>query len=106
MAAEKGIAEAFTFYAAEDAVIKRGNDSLIYGKAGIAHFYSREVFKQATVIWAPDFTNASESGDMGYTYGHYTWRAKDAEGKISESKGIFHTVWKRQASGEWKFVWD
>ena len=107
MAADKGVQQAFVFYAAEDAVIKRGNDSLVRGKVGIGNFYSKDFFKRALVIWAPNFTDASESGDMGYTFGNYTWQLKDESGKlIEERKGVFHTVWKKQKDGTWKYVWD
>jgi len=106
MAAAKGIQHAFEYFAAEDATIKRGNDSLIVGKAGIAKFYSADFFKTAVVNWSPDFTDASESGDMGYTVGRYVWKSKDQHGAVKESKGVFHTVWKRQADGSWKYVWD
>ncbi len=106
MAAEKGIAEAFWFFADSNAVIKRGNDSLIHGKEGIRNFYSGDYYKMATVTWSPDFVNASTSGDMGYTYGKYTWRSTDSTGKVIETKGIFHTVWKKQPDRSWKYVWD
>ena len=106
MAAEKGIAEAFWFYADSNATIKRQNDTLIYGKDAIRNFYSAPIYSKATVTWAPDFTSAAESGDFGYTYGKYTWKSSDSTGKVIEHKGIFHTVWKRQADGSWKYVWD
>ncbi len=106
MAAEKGIAEAFWFYADSNAVVKGRNDSLIKGREAIRNFFSADHFKTATVKWSPDFVDASESGDMGYTYGHYVWQAKDTAGRISESKGVFHTVWKKQADGSWKYTWD
>jgi len=107
MAAEKGVQQAFVFYAAEDAVIKRGNDSLVRGKVGIGNFYATDFFKRALVVWAPNFTDAAESGDMGYTFGNFTWQLKDESGKlIEERKGIFHTVWKKQKDGTWKYVWD
>jgi ketosteroid isomerase-like protein len=107
MAAEKGIREAFVYFAADNAIIKRGNDSLVYGRAGIGNFYSGEFFKQATVSWSPDVTDAAASGDMGYTIGKYEWIVKDSSGNIkNKSTGIFHTVWKKQADGSWKYVWD
>lgn len=106
MAADKGIAEAFWFFADSAAVIKRGNDSLIFGKEAIRHFYDRPYFKTASVSWAPDFVVASSSGDMGYTFGKYTWTSKDSNGVVSISRGIFHTVWKKQADGSWKYTWD
>ena len=107
MASEKGIEAAFTYFAASNAIIKRGNDSLIYGKSAITNFYANNVFKKATLKWSPDFTDASESGNLGYTFGKYTWQLKDDQGKIvQESAGIFHSVWKKQPDGSWKFVWD
>jgi len=106
MAAEKGIAEAFWFFADSNATIKRQNDSLIHGKAQIRQFYSAPFYSTAKVTWSPDHVEASSSGDMGYTYGKYVWQAKDTAGKVSEFKGIFHTVWKKQDDGSWKYVWD
>ena len=107
MASSQGIMEAFVFFAADSAIVKRGNDSLVYGRNGIGNFYSGDFFKKASVSWTPDFTDASASGDMGYTIGKYEWMVKDSTGNIKEkTNGIFHTVWKKQADGDWKYVWD
>lgn len=106
MAAEKGIAQAFWFFADSAAVIKRGHDSLIHGKEGIRHFYSAPYFATAKVKWSPDLVEASEAGDMGYTYGRYEWIATDSQGKADTSTGVFHTFWKKQADGSWKYTWD
>lgn len=106
MAAEKGIAEAFWFYADSNATIKRQNDTLIHGKENIRHYYADPFYANAKVNWSPDFTHASASGDMGYTYGKYTWQVTDSAGNVSETRGVFHTVWKKQADGSWKYVWD
>jgi ketosteroid isomerase-like protein len=106
MSAEKGIAEAFWFYADSTAVIKRQNDTLVKGKEAIRNYYSTEFYKSASVTWSPDFVDVAEEGDMGYTYGKYTWQSKDSAGKITEFKGVFHTVWKKQEDGTWKYVWD
>ena len=106
MAVEKGIAEAFWYFADSNAVIKRNNDTLISGKENIKKFYSANYFKTASVKWSPDFVEASSTGDMGYTYGKYQWQSKDSSGKVEEAKGVFHTVWKKQKDGSWKYVWD
>jgi ketosteroid isomerase-like protein len=106
MTAEKGIAEAFWYYADSNATIRRGKDSLIHGKDGIRNFYAAAFYKTATVSWSPDFVDVSPDGRMGYTYGKYTWQSKDSTGKVNEARGIFHTVWKRQSDGSWKYVWD
>ena len=106
MAAEKGIAEAFYFFADSNATIKRQNDTLIHGKEAIKNFYSTPFYQKATVKWSPDFVYASENGDLGYTYGKYVWSATDSTGKPISFNGVFHTVWKRQDDGSWKYVWD
>lgn len=106
MASQKGIAAAFHFYADSAAVIKRDNDSLIRGKEGILNYYSDPRFAKASVSWSPDHVEASAAGDLGYTYGHYTWRSADSSGKTTEYKGIFQTIWKKQKDGSWKYVWD
>ena len=106
MAAEKGIAEAFWFFADSNAVIKRQHDTLIHGREGIKSFYSADYFKTASVTWSPDFIETSQDGTIGYTYGKYNWQSKDSSGAVNEAKGIFHTVWKKQSDGSWKYVWD
>ena len=106
MAGEKGMAEAFSFFADTGATIKRQNDSLIHGKEGIRKFYSADFYKTASVKWAPDYVDVSSDGTMGYTYGKYVWTSKDTSGKPIEYRGIFHTVWKKQKDGEWRYVWD
>lgn len=106
MAAEQGIAEAFAAFAAEDAVIKRQNDTLIKGPEAIRNYYSAPFYKSAKVEWKPDFVDVSANGDLAYTYGKYLWSSQDSTGKVSEQRGVFHTVWKRQKDGSWKYVWD
>ncbi|MCF6129046.1 nuclear transport factor 2 family protein [Flavobacterium sp. AS60] len=102
----KGIAEAFYAYADENAVIKRENDSLIQGKENIKNYYSNPKFLKATVTWEPDFVDVSADGTLGYTYGKYVWTVIDSLGAKKDFKGRFHTVWKRQKDGSWKYVWD
>lgn len=106
MCVEKGIAEGFYFFADDSAVIKRQNDTLIIGKENIKKYYDKDFYKNASVKWTPDFVGVSDDGSMAYTYGKYVWTAKDEYGNSSEFKGVFHTVWKRQADNGWKYVWD
>jgi ketosteroid isomerase-like protein len=106
MTSEKGIAEAFYYFADKNAIIKRENDTLISGNENIKTYYQKKGLKDATVNWTPDFIDVSESGDLGYTYGKFTWKIKGDDGKIVEYKGVFHTVWKRQKDNSWKYVWD
>jgi ketosteroid isomerase-like protein len=107
MAESTGISEAFIHYAAEDAVLMR-NDRLIIGKKQLmAHFGKSAIQSQDQKLsWKPDFVDVSSSGDLAYTYGHYIYTYTDSIGKMVEHKGVFHTVWKRQSDGSWRFVWD
>jgi len=105
MASDKGLAEAFYYFADENAVIRRGNDSLITGKENIRNYYEKNSNPNARLIWTPDFVGISECGTLGYTYGRYKYSVQDSSGKKNESTGIFHTVWKKQ-NNIWKFVWD
>lgn len=107
MAKDDGIKKAFTTYAAENAVLMR-NDKLIVGKNEINIYFDKNNSKDTTIslTWEPDFVDVSESGDLGYTYGKYTYSYTDSLGKRINSNGVFHTVWKRQPDKTWRFVWD
>lgn len=106
MAADSGIEVAFAYYASENAIIKRQNDSLIMGITGIRNFYKDQKFKKVKLSWKPYFIDVSASADLGYTFGKYEFVQTDRSGKVTDFKGIFHTVWKKTEKGEWKFVWD
>ncbi|MCA4900986.1 MAG: YybH family protein [Bacteroidota bacterium] len=105
LADEKGVAVGFYEFAAEEAVINRGG--LIKGRDAIKAFYD-PIEKAGTKFkWSPDTVVVSESGEMGYTYGKYQHFEKDSLGNLKvASSGIFHTVWKKQKDGSWKYVWD
>ncbi|MFZ2341137.1 MAG: hypothetical protein WAW07_15625 [Bacteroidales bacterium] len=103
MAGEAGVAEAFYHYAADSAVILRGG-KLIRGREAIRDYYIQNQKPGTKLLWTPDYTDVS--GDLGYTYGKYTRQVPDSTGNIIESYGMFHTVWKRQPDGSWRFVWD
>lgn len=105
MAAEKGIKEAFLYYAADNVAINRFN--LIYkGKKQVTLYFDYVKMNDAQLKWTPDYVDVSSSGDMAYTYGKYTYTHKDSTGKEIVNKGVFHTVWKKQPNGDWKLVWD
>ena len=100
---ETGLHSAFVAFAAEDAVLMRGNQ-LIKGKLGINAYYEGNHIN--TLSWKPEYVDVAASGDLSYTYGPFTFTSIDSLGNKTENKGIFHTVWKRQEDGSWKYVWD
>ena len=105
MVSETGLAEAFYHFADQNAVIKRGNDSLITGKENIRLWYEKNSNPNVKLSWTPDFIGVSDCGTLGYTYGKYLYSISDSTGKTKESAGIFHTVWKKQ-NNDWRYVWD
>ncbi len=106
MVNNKGIAVAFKHFAGENAVILR-NEKLIKGKEEIFKLYSEnKIYESAQLNWTPDFIEVAQSGELAYTYGKYVFTYIDANGDENTNKGIFHTVWKKQTDGNWKFVWD
>lgn len=105
MAQKEGVQKAFVYFAADSAVILRHN-KVLKGKEAIRLQYESFPRKGARLEWAPDFADVSASGDLGYTYGKYTLTSTDSVGHATQSEGIFHTVWKRQPDGKWRFVWD
>ncbi|MCB0278324.1 MAG: nuclear transport factor 2 family protein [Calditrichaeota bacterium] len=105
MASDSGITKAFYHFAAEDAVINR-RDSIVSSKTGIRHFYESSSFKYKSLKWKPDFVDVSKSGDLAYTYGKYSFAGQLPNGNEISGSGIFHSVWRRQNDGSWKYVWD
>ena len=105
LSVKEGIPKAFLTYAAEDAILKRGS-TLVIGFQEIKKRFENQELSSSILEWEPDFVDVSSSGDLGYTYGHYTATSTDSLGNKQESTGVFHTVWKRQEDGKWKFVWD
>ena len=103
MAKEKGIEAAFLAFAADDAVICR-TTKVYKGKEGIKKYYSNKD-KNDQLTWKPGYVGVSESADMGYTYGEYDFSGIRAGNTITDH-GVFHTVWKKQKDGSWKFVVD
>ncbi len=104
MAGDSGVSKAFTHFAARDAVMLRG-DKLIRGKDSIIQHLLQSRIDDIELTWSPDFVDASQSGDLGYSYGKYTVSFSDSTG-TKTNHGVFHTVWKRQPDGTWRFVWD
>ena len=105
MAQEKGLVEAFTYYAADSGGIRRSK-KIIKGKEDIRKWYEGDVRPNETLTWSPTFVDVSNSGDLAYTYGDFIFTYYDTLGNQKQNKGIFHTVWKRQADNNWRFVWD
>ena len=105
MTAVDGIAQAFSHYAAEDAVINR-NNNLVKGKSNIFSFYDNQVYRNAKVDWEPEKIVVSDSNDLAFSHGQYHWQIPDQNGELQSYRGIYLTIWKKQDDGSWKYMWD
>ena len=72
----------------------------------MSKYFDSIKLKDINLDWYPDYIYVSKSGDLGYTYGRYTFSATNTDGKPVKDTGIFHTVWKKEADGKWRFIWD
>lgn len=76
------------------------------GRAAADESLAKEKGDMSSLTWAPSFADASLSGDLGYSWGIWTAQGKTPDGKPAQRRGIYMTVWRRQADGAWKFVFD
>ena len=106
MAADSGIGNAFLHYAADDAVLMRRGELVAGHEALVNYFQNPGPAEGVSLTWEPDFIDVANPATWRYTYGHYVYSFPDTSGRTVSDTGIFHTVWKRQPNGEWKFVWD
>jgi len=107
LSAERGTAEAFYHYMAEDGVVlpqKRNPVSKNQYKKEVEKAAHEE--RRSILTWEPEFADVSLRGDIGYTYGKYKLTSTDSGDKKNTIFGYYVTIWKKQADGKWKFVFD
>ena len=104
LAQEKGVAEAFATYAAEDATILPAGANPVEGREAIrSHFASAAGL---ALTWKPFLAQVAAAGDLGYTLGTYEARSAGEDGKPVTRYGKYCTIWKKQADGSWKYIVD
>jgi len=101
---EKGAAEAFYLYLADDAVQLPAGLPPIVGREKIRESMSGS--SKAVLKWEPVKAEVAKSGDLGYTWGNYeiSWQGED--GRTEKLYGKYLNIWKKQPDGTWKAVVD
>ena len=101
---EKGAAEAFYLYLADDAVQLPAGLPPIVGREKIRASMSGS--SKAVLKWEPVKAEVAKSGDLGYTWGNYeiSWQGED--GRTEKLYGKYLNIWKKQPDGTWKAVVD
>jgi ketosteroid isomerase-like protein len=104
MANKDGLENAFLHFADDSAAINR-NKIIYKGKAGIQEYFKGQESQNIILNWKPDFIYVAEAGDLAYTYGKFTYTAYGSADTV-RADGIFHTIWKKQSDGSWRYIWD
>ena len=72
-------------------------------RAAMAPVFADSTFR---LTWQPTMAFASASGDLGYTLGTWQSRRYNDAGAGQISTGKYVTIWRKQADGAWKVVFD
>ena len=105
MSEKKGIKAAFDFYMDENAAMIKNKMNPIIGREAIMELFE-SYSENDKLVWKPLYAQISESEDLGYTYGLWTFSSPDSTGEIQSSQGHYITIWKKQNDGSWKYVFD
>jgi ketosteroid isomerase-like protein len=96
---------AFAAWFADDGVVLGNGATPVVGKVAIAKSANWSP-KDYQLTWTPTDAAMGPSGDMGYTWGHFEGRSKDANGNPVSTTGRYITIWRKQADGNWKVALD
>lgn len=93
LAAKEGFFKTLLLYAEDSVIIPNEGRLPLIGKASVEKIWEG---KSGTtqISWYPYKALASSSGDMGYTFGFWTFKGKD-----TTTYGNYCTVWHKQKDG-------
>lgn len=90
---------AFGRFVADEAIFMSGS-TVLRGKAHVVGHWARFFTSPAAPFsWEPDQVEVLASGTLAFSSGP----VRDAQGR---TVGRFNSVWRREAPGEWRIVFD
>ena len=100
LATKEGFFQALLKYADDSLIIPREGKLPMIGKTEVAKGWAEKpMVKELT--WKPIRAEASQSGEIGYSFGYAIFQGKDTTTYTN-----YCTIWKKQKDGSWKFVYD
>jgi ketosteroid isomerase-like protein len=96
-----GIQKSFIEFADDSLVLLKPNRMPIVGKLSLIKSYEGKSDSGVVLTWKPAKAIIAESGELGYTYGFWTFVAK-----TDTSRGTYMTVWRKDKKGYWKYIAD
>ena len=100
LSAEKGMKYAMMEYIDSNGVLLRPNSMPIIGGQAI-NYISQGNDTSFVMTWEPNGGKVAVSGDLGYTFGVYSFKPKDQDTVIY---GTYVSIWRKQPDGKWKFT--
>lgn len=103
MADTAGMAAAFAAFIADNGVAL-GSGEKVNRKEDFQARAGKDLdFK---LRWRPIYGRVARSGDFGFTLGRYTSAQVFNHVEVPEAKGYYLSVWRKDASGRWRFIFD
>jgi ketosteroid isomerase-like protein len=100
-------AEAFASFFAEDAIVQAPHLPQMNGIEAVRQWIDTSMsFPGFAVTWTATSAEVAASGEMGYTYGNFTFHITMPDGSPLDDYGKYATIWKKQADGSWKVAVD
>lgn len=98
---QHGLQAAFIEFADDSVVLLKDNQMPIIGKQNLIKSYEGKSDSSLKLTWKPAKAIIAESGELGYTYGFWTFVAQG-----DTSLGTYLTVWRKDPNGQWKYIGD
>jgi len=100
LAVKEGFLNSLFRYADDKFVKFNDGNHPIIGKKEFKETYKDKPGPK-TLTWKPVHAEVAESGELGYTWGNWTFVLPD-----TTVYGNYFTVWKKQSDGKWKMLLD
>jgi ketosteroid isomerase-like protein len=100
-----GFVAAYTKAMAPDARKLDGGAPPAIGRDAILALLARYP-ADLSLDWIPEEAVVAASGDLGFTWGHFTATSHDSTGKPVTNHGKYLDVWRRQGDGRWRWIAD
>ena len=97
----------FLSFVGEPATFNGGMSGEVHGRDAVAKDWAP--YFQANgprLTWKPTKAEILGHGDLGYTVGSWERRPAPAGGQAPVTRGNYLTVWRKQADGAWRVVFD
>jgi ketosteroid isomerase-like protein len=101
MSAAQGVRAAFEQNLARDALFLPADSAPVHGRDAVLALIGTA--RGASWAWVPEGAQVAASGELGYTWGTYEYRA--GEGAFAAVEyGKYLSVWRREPDGRWRVV--